>query len=110
MRNEDAIVHDLVGISLEEIEKMSAQEPKTLVQRYLKLGEEVGELAQELGIAEGFSGFKYKEEGKDGIKGECVDILQVALSIFFSAGGTKAQLHEILSKKNKKWKDKMESA
>jgi len=70
----------------------------------------MGELAQELGIVEGYSGFKYKEEGKDGVKGECVDMMQVVLSIFFSSGGTLEELEEILQRKNTKWKDKMDSA
>lgn len=94
---------------LDQIRSLSAKKPKTLTQHYLKLGEEVGELAQELGIAEAYSGFAYKKKGIDGVQGECIDIMQVALSIFFSSGGTVEQLKEIVEKKNKKWKDKIES-
>jgi len=88
---------------LELIEKLSKQEIKTLLQRAVKLQEEVGELAQEILIHEKASGSQYKDSGADGILGECVDITLVALSIFFAAGGTKAELSETLERKSQKW-------
>lgn len=88
---------------LDLIEKLSKQEIKTLLQRTVKLQEEVGELAQEILIHEKASGSQHKDAGADGILGECADVTLVALSIFFAAGGTAAQLSETLERKSEKW-------
>ena len=92
---------------IKQVEVLSKEEPKTLIQRYLKLGEEVGELAQEIGIRDNVSGFSYKEVGKDGIKGECADVIITTLAIFFFSDGTIEELKELIVKKNIKWQSKM---
>ena len=74
------------------IKELALKEPKTISERMLKLQEECGELAQEIGISQNLSGFKHKENGRDGISGECVDIALVALSIFFQNGKTEEDL------------------
>lgn len=88
---------------LELIEKLSKQEIKTLLQRAVKLQEEVGELAQEILIHEKASGSQHKDAGADGILGESVDVTLVALSIFFASGGTTAELTDLIEKKSQKW-------
>ncbi len=85
------------------IKKLSLQEPKTLLQRMVKLQEEVGELAQEVLVSQNASGTQHKSEGPDGIKGECVDIILVALSIYFSQGGQEPDFEKYAEQKCLKW-------
>lgn len=92
-------------MNLELIEQLSKQEKKTLIERSLKLQEEVGELAVEIGIAQKIVGFYHKEVGKDGIKGEAIDTVLVGLSIFYAAGGNSAELDTIVAAKCKKWQE-----
>jgi NTP pyrophosphatase (non-canonical NTP hydrolase) len=83
---------------------LSEREQKSLLERFVKLSEECGELAQEILIAEDASGFQHKKVGVDGISGEAVDVIIVALSIFHKGGGSKRELLEILEKKCEKWR------
>ncbi len=90
-------------MNLNQIEKLSKTESKTIMERTVKLQEEVGELAQEVLIAAKASGLQYKVASHDGIKGECADILIVALSIFFADGGTAEELEALVGAKCQKW-------
>jgi NTP pyrophosphatase (non-canonical NTP hydrolase) len=90
-------------MDLKNIQRLSLCESKNALQRFLKLSEECGELAQEILIAQNASGFHNKHAGPDGIKGEAVDVLLVALSIFFCHGGSIEELDAISHKKSLKW-------
>lgn len=90
-------------LDLEQIKTLAMIEPKSLLERFVKLSEECGELAQELLIHHKSSGSTHKEHGEDGIKGESVDILLVALSIYFKAGGTMEELALKTVEKCQKW-------
>ncbi len=92
-------------MDLKLIQRLSLSESKDSLERFLKLGEECGELAQELLIARNASGFHNKSAGADGICGEAVDVLLVALSIFFCHGGSIEELAVITEKKSLKWRD-----
>ena len=65
---------------------------------------EVGELAQEIQIAEGKS---YKEHGKDGVIGEAIDVIACAIDIIskYDSQINELDLMPILTKKLQKWKD-----
>ena len=91
-------------MNLQEIKELSKREPKSLLERLAKLQEESGELAQEVLIANNASGFKHKEQGKDGILGECVDVLLVCLSIYFKNGGSEEGLEKSIANKCSKWR------
>lgn len=91
------------SLDLDLIKKLSTQEKKTIVERFVKLSEECGELAQELLISAKASGSHHKAPGEDGILGEAVDITLVALSIFFCAGGTANELATMAQAKCAKW-------
>lgn len=91
-------------MQLEFIKQLSLAEPKTLLERMVKLQEECGELAQEVLIHSKSSGSKHKQMGQDGIKGEAVDVVLVGLSLFFSQGGDIEELNVISGKKCEKWK------
>lgn len=90
-------------MNLDLIETLSKKEIKTLLQRTVKLQEEVGELAQEVLVHESASGSQYKNASEDGILGECVDVVLVALSIYFSSGGSQKDLSAHIDKKGAKW-------
>lgn len=85
------------------IQELSIKEKKSLLERMVKLQEEVGELAQEVLIDQKSSGSGHKSAGVDGVLGEAVDVTLVALSIFFKHGGTIQQLEEISTAKWTKW-------
>lgn len=65
---------------------------------------EVGELAQEIQISEGKS---YKEQGKDGVIGEAIDVIACAIDIItkYDPSVTEDDLTIILTKKLEKWKN-----
>jgi NTP pyrophosphatase (non-canonical NTP hydrolase) len=89
---------------LQEIEQLSLNEKKSLLEKMVKLQEECGELAQEVLIHSKSSGSQHKEIGADGIKGECIDVILVALSIFFKEGGDVEECLALLNLKASKWK------
>jgi NTP pyrophosphatase (non-canonical NTP hydrolase) len=65
---------------------------------------EVGELAQEIQIAEGKS---YKECGADGVVGEAIDVIACAIDIIsqYDPSLIEHDLSMVLSKKLEKWKN-----
>ena len=91
-------------MNLEEIEKLSLAEKKSLLERTVKLQEEAGELAEQVLIASKASGSQYKKSQRNAIKQEAVDVTLVALSIFFLEGGTPSELSKIVKSKAAKWK------
>jgi hypothetical protein len=64
--------------------------------------EELGELAQEIRVANGDS---YKPEGKDGVVGEAVDLIACALDLIYitKPNITSAELNDMLRPKCAKW-------
>lgn len=90
-------------LPLERIQHLSLKEPKTLEQRMIKLMEEAGELAQEVLVETKASGVQHKQQGADGLLGECVDVLLVCLSIYFGHGGTMQELQFRIGEKCAKW-------
>ncbi len=90
-------------LDLSLVRELSLKESKTLIERFVKLSEECGELAEEILIERDASGFQHKLKGDDGILGETVDVLLVALSIFFKAGGSPEELGTLMEKKAHKW-------
>ena len=62
---------------------------KSLEQIGLKLSEETGEVTQALLSATNAPRSKYKSEGIEDVKEECVDFLMVVLSLYFKIGGTR---------------------
>ncbi|MBL4819175.1 MAG: hypothetical protein JKY15_08150 [Deltaproteobacteria bacterium] len=91
-------------IDLKLLKELSEREPKKLLERTVKLQEEVGELAQEVLIHQKVSGTQHKSHGQDGILGECVDVALVALSIYFYHGGDIEDLEACINKKFQKWR------
>lgn len=90
-------------MNFELIQKLSLRERKNILERMVKLQEEVGELAQEVLIEQKSSGSAHKVSGPDGVLGESVDVILVAMSIFFKHGGSTTMLEEISTLKSNKW-------
>lgn len=88
---------------MKEVQRLTAQDKKEMMERMVKLLEESGELAQEVLIANRSSGTHHKQKGDDGILGESVDVMLVALSIFFHEEGTIEDLKRLIEHKCKKW-------
>ena len=87
-----------------QIKTLSLKEKKGLLEKTIKLQEEVGELAEAVLIYKKASGSIYKTCKPLCIEKEAVDILLVTLDIFFSLSPDLDLLHNLLSKKSKKWK------
>lgn len=88
---------------LEKIQSLSSKEKKSLLEKTLKLQEEAGELAEAVLIHTKASGSQYKESSEQAIENEAVDIILVALDIFFSLSPDVATLEKLLSSKCGKW-------
>lgn len=89
---------------LEQIQKLSEHEQKTLEQMVLKLSEEVGETAQAILSYNKAPGSEYKQLTKADVKEECADVILIALALFFKLSETEEELNEFLNKKIKKWR------
>ena len=91
---------------LKEIKLLSEKEPKTLEQMALKLSEEVGETSQAVLSYIKASGSEYKQLGIEDVKEECIDVILVALAMFYKLSENDKELHELIRKKLDKWESK----
>lgn len=88
---------------INEVFDVSAQvTPRSTYQVLGKLMEEVGELAEEVMIADGFVD---KPEGKDGVIGEAIDCITCCLDLIYLSypNITKEEVMTILHVKLGKW-------
>ncbi|WP_067838048.1 MazG-like family protein [Amphibacillus sediminis] len=92
---------------IKEIQAMSANEKKTLEQMVLKLSEEVGETSQAVLSYLNASGNAYKQLGLEDVKEECVDVMLIALALFFRLAESENELEPLMRKKLAKWKEKV---
>ncbi|MCM2676317.1 MazG-like family protein [Alkalicoccobacillus plakortidis] len=92
---------------LTRIKELSAKEKKTLEQMVLKLSEEVGETSQALLSYKGAPGSEYKKLGKADVEEECVDVMIVALSLFYKLNQDEGALEHYLKMKVVKWSSVM---
>lgn len=78
---------------------------RTMYKVLTHLTEELGELATEVQIREGNS---YKNEGVDGVLGEAIDVIVVAMDLIYlnSSQTTEQQIIDVVRRKCEKWKDK----
>ena len=92
---------------LEKIQELSIQNGKTLEQICLKLSEETGECSQALLSYVDAEGSIYKGLGSQDVKEECIDVIMVAISLFYKLGGNNEELVNLLNEKMKKWQNKV---
>ncbi|RPF50260.1 MazG-like family protein [Aquisalibacillus elongatus] len=92
---------------LKQIQVLSEKEPKTLEQMALKLSEEAGETAQAVLSYQQASGSDYKQLGINDVKEECVDVVLVALAMFYQLSDDEEEIHHFISQKLEKWESKI---
>ena len=88
---------------LKDIKALSLKEKKNLLQKMVKLQEEVGELAEAILIKDSAPGSTYKSQTEYQIEKEIVDILLVCLDMFYSLRPNEGLLEHLLTEKSKKW-------
>lgn len=78
---------------------------RTVSQIFIYAVEEIGELATELSIVDGYS---YKEPGNDGVVGEAVDAIICLVDLVYKHNPTvtEEELMEVCVRKLAKWKEK----
>lgn len=102
MEREKTVIQEVFSVS-------GAVPPRTRYDVLASLMEEVGELATEVAIAEGYS---RKSEGKDAIIGEAIDVITCALDMIWIDWKNADQVDleklimTILKSKLAKWKQK----
>ena len=89
-------------MDLSKITRLSHLEKKTLSQRVLKLGEELGELAEAALSSEEAPGCSYKGLTDDDVAEEAVDVAQIALSIALMFY-TEEEVEALMDRKLLKW-------
>ena len=93
---------------VERILKMSIKETKTCEQRFMKLNEEVGELAEAILQSNGLKRTdKTDEQLRDHVLEETCDALNVLYSIASWHGFTKNEIEEMMHKKLDKWEGQL---
>ncbi|MCR8744074.1 MazG-like family protein [Romboutsia lituseburensis] len=98
-------------VDLDEIEKLTVLDSKTLVERTLKLSEEVGEVSQAVLSYTNACGCGYKNKSKEDIIEECLDVIIVASAIISQTYNNKIdeeKVIQIYKSKLSKWKSKCE--
>ncbi|TYC60703.1 hypothetical protein FMN50_07175 [Rhodobacterales bacterium] len=90
---------------------LTRQDPKTLQERTLKLGEEAGELAQAVLTVTNAPGSTYKSHTLADVREEAADAAIVALSVLAQTCETReefeAELDRLMTAKCAKWQEKL---
>ena len=98
-------------INFEEIQKLTLIDKKSLLERALKLSEEVGEVSEAVLSYSNSNGCGYKNKSKEDVIEECLDVIIVASSMIIQSCDNNINLEEvqaIYKKKLDKWKSKCE--
>ena len=98
-------------VNFEEISRLTEIDKKTLLERALKLSEEVGEVAQAMLSYSNACGCGYKKKSKEDLVEECLDVIIVASSIISQSYDNDVDMEtikNIYNKKLSKWKEKCE--
>lgn len=98
-------IEGMIRVELTKIRELSIANKKSLEQIGLKLSEETGEVSQALLSYIGANGSEYKKLGSEDVKEECIDVVMVALSLFYKIGGTDEELSSVINKKTEKWEE-----
>lgn len=77
---------------------------KSISDMVLSALEELGEFSREVKIEDGIFGNQHKQPGKDGSVGEAVDVIIMALALYFARGGKAEDLQEGIQRKLDKWR------
>jgi len=93
-------------MKISNIKELSIENKKSLEQIALKLSEETGEVSQALLSYLKANGSEYKGLEATDVREECIDVVIVALSLFYKMNGEDSEFQEIFDSKVEKWKEK----
>ncbi|RYF00718.1 MAG: hypothetical protein EOO77_33680, partial [Oxalobacteraceae bacterium] len=88
---------------IEQMNRLSDRDKKSLSQKGLKAGEEVGELAKAILPYEGAHGTHHRVPSADKIAEECADVILVAYSIMRQVGYDADAMMAMLQRKTDVW-------
>ena len=103
---------DKTLVNFEEIQRLTDIDKKTLVERALKLSEEVGEVAQAVLSYSNACGCGYKNKSKEDVVEECLDVIIVASAIISQSYDNDVDMEYVKNtyrNKLNKWKEKCEN-
>lgn len=98
-------------VDFEVIENLTKLDKKILIERALKLSEEVGEVSEAILSYSNACGCGYKNKDKKDVIEECLDVIIVATSLISQVSDNDVDeklVEELYSKKINKWKQKSE--
>ena len=90
---------------MNKIAELTKEDPKTIIERCLKLGEEYGELSEAILSSNKVCGCAYKNKTNTDVLEEATDVIIMALSIICHSG-MKDEFEIMLNKKLNKWETK----
>ncbi len=88
---------------LDQIDRLSLRDKKSLSQKALKACEEAGELAKAVLPYEGAHGTNHRIPSLDKVFEECADIMLVAYSIMKAGGLSTSEMAQIIQRKTDYW-------
>ena len=100
-------MNNLKNIINEIKEITNDAETKNLIEMALKLTEETGEVAEAVLSHSNCGGCSYKDKDNNDVIEECCDVIIIALSTIFRAGGGYNDILDVINNKVEKWKSKI---
>lgn len=101
-----------INFNMNLINELTKADPKSLIERTLKLSEENGEVSEAVLSYGKVNGSQYKNKKIEDVEEECLDVIMVALSIISQINDSKINeekikhIEELFETKLKKWEDK----
>ncbi|GAA0116102.1 MazG-like family protein [Clostridium senegalense] len=98
-----------INLNFEKIEELTKLDKKTLVERALKLSEEVGEVSEAILSYCNVCGCGYKKKGREDVIEECLDVIIVASSLISHVSDGNLDnnfIRNLYLKKINKWEEK----
>ncbi len=95
--------------TLLRLKELSRKEPKTIIEKALKLTEETGEVAEAVLSFCKVSGCGYKNKTAEDVVEECLDTIIMASSIIAVLGVSDRDVLRMMNTKLNKWESKMDT-
>lgn len=101
-----------INFNMDLINELTRTDPKSLIERTLKLSEENGEVSEAVLSYGKVNGSQYKNKKIEDVEEECLDVIMVALSIISQVNNNEITeekikcIEELFETKLKKWEDK----
>ena len=101
-----------INFNMNLINELTKADPKSLIERTLKLSEENGEVSEAVLSYGKVNGSQYKNKKIEDVEEECLDVIMVALSIISQINDNEVteekikRIEELFETKLQKWEDK----